>query len=170
MKTFLKISFIIMILGFSASLASAQEWTLRLISISSDTLNACSIDSLSDVVLFASCDGKAKSIPIDSIAIMDRFKEGHFLKGAAIGTLVGVAAGTIIGYATYQKPESKSNGFFTIDLGPDLVALSGGVIGGVSGFVVGGLIGASSDHYTIDLRGKKTVRMKRLIIQQVFLN
>ena len=159
-----------MILCFSASPATAQESTLRLITLSSDTLNTCSIDSLSDIVLFASCNGKAISIPIDSIAILERFKEGHFLKGAAIGTLVGVAAGAIIGYATYQKPESKPNGFFTIDLGPDLVALSGGVIGGVSGFVVGGLIGASSDHYKIDLRAKKIVRMKRLIIQQVFLN
>jgi hypothetical protein len=170
MQTIIKLFLIITMLCFSISQALAQESTLRLISLSGDTLNACRIDSLSDIVLFASCSGKAISIPIDSIAILERFKEGHFLKGAAIGTLVGGTVGAIIGYATYQKPEPRPNGLFTIDLGPGPAALGGGLIGGVGGFVVGGIIGSSSDHYKIDLRTQKTLRMKRLIIQQVFVN
>ena len=66
-----------------------------LISLSSDTLNACRIDSLSVKVLFASCSSKATAIPIDSIAILERFKEGHCLKVAVIGILVSTASGVI---------------------------------------------------------------------------
>jgi hypothetical protein len=170
MQTINKLFLIITILCLSISPVSAQESTLRLISVSNDTLNLCRIDSLSDIVLFASCSNKALSLPIDSIAIIERIKEGHFLKGAALGTLVGVTVGAIIGYATYQKPEPRPNGLFTIDLGPGPATLGGGLIGGVGGFVVGGVIGSSSDHYTIDLRSRKTLKMKRLIIQQVFVN
>jgi len=65
------------------------------ISLSSDTLNACRIDFLSVKVLFASYSSKATAIPIDFIAILERFKEGHFLKGAVMGTLVGTASGVI---------------------------------------------------------------------------
>ena len=154
---------------FSASLSLAQESTLRLVSLSGDTIDACRIDSISDIAVFASCSGKVISVPIDSIGVLECFKKGHFLRGAAIGTLVGATVGVIVGYATYQKPEP--NGSFTVNLGPGLSELSGGLIGGVGGFIVGGVIGASSsDHYKFDLRTQKTLRTKRLIIQQVFVN
>jgi hypothetical protein len=165
-----KLSPIILVLCIMTLSASAQESTLRVISLAGDTLQACRIDSLSENILFGSCSGKSIFIPIDSIAIVERFKEGDFLKGATIGTLAGAAAGAIIGYATYQKPGPKSNGSFTIDLGPGPAAFAGVLLGGVGGFVIGGVIGASSDQNKIDLRGKKTVKMKRMIILQIFVN
>jgi hypothetical protein len=161
MLTIIKFFFIITILCFAFSQSSAQKNNLRLITLSGDTLNVCRIDSLSDIALFGSCNGKPIFVLIDSITVLERFKEGHFLNGAAIGTLIGAVTGIIIGAATYQKEE----------IGGRSAAEAGyGLIGAVGGFVIGGAIGASSDHYMIDFRMHKSLKMKRLIIQQAFIN
>jgi len=105
------------------------------------------------------------SIPIESIAALVRDKESHFWEGAAIGFLAGGAAGTFVGLATYQKPQRR--GFITIDLGPGVAALGGGVLGAAAGFLVGGMIGASTaGREAYELKGK-TLRTKLHMIQLV---
>jgi hypothetical protein len=144
---------------------SAQDSPWQVILNSSDTLTASRLDSLHENILSATCDDRALSIPVDSIAALVQYTKGHFWNGAGIGTLVGAGAGAVIGLVTYQKPEPK--GFITIDLGSGPAALGGALIGAVGGFAVGGIIGAlSSGHEMYDLKGKK-LRVKLYIIGQL---
>ena len=153
-----------LLLLFSAS--SAQDNTCQVILYSGDTLTACRLDSLHDNVLSATCDIRAFSFPVDSIAVLVQHKEGHFWKGAAIGSFLGAGAGAIVGYATYHKP---ANGW-TFDLGPGGSTGGGLIIGAVGGFVVGGVFGASSTvTKTYNLKGK-TLRVKLQIIEYLLHN
>jgi len=146
---------------------SAQEDTWKLIRTSGDTLRACTLDSLPDIVLYITSNGEAFSLPIDSIATLSRVKEGHFRGGAGVGFLVGAISGTIIGAASYKKP----TGAFAFDLGPGPAEAGGALLGAAGGFLVGGIIGASLGYNeTYNLRAEKTLRMKRWILLQAYYN
>jgi len=135
-----------------------------LIRISGDTLRECTLDSLPDIVLYFTSNGKAISLPIDSIALLSRV-QGHFWIGAGVGLAVGATSGAIIGAASYKKP----TGPFAIDLNPG--GAGGAILGATAGFLIGGIIGASSEHNeTYDLRTEKTLMMKRWILLQALYN
>ncbi len=166
MQTTKTLLVIIIILCISVSLSSAQENAWKLICFSGDTISVCKLDSLPDMVLFATCICRTISIPIDSIAVLTRFKEGSFWNGAGKGFLFGAAIGAFIGFESYHKPEPKP---FAIDLGPGPVALGGGILGGTGGFLIGGIIGTSSGHYEIyDLRSEKILSVKQKILLKAF--
>jgi hypothetical protein len=140
-----------LLLVFSAS--SAQESPWRVILSSGDTLTACRLDSLHNNVLSGTCDIKAFSFSVDSIAALVQHKEGSFWTGALIGSLVGAATGAAFGAIQATDYTSAAAG-------------GGGIIGAVGGFVVGGIIGASSSHETYDLTAK-TLNMKLQIIKNL---
>lgn len=160
MKTPSKLFIVTTILLFSFSASSAQDrW--QVILNSGDTLTAYRLDSLHENVLNATCNGKTFSFPVDSIAALAQHKEGPFWVGALVGTLVGGAAGFAIGDATIKRTGSEVFNPEAFDLIKD------GLIGGVGGFIVGGVIGASSSgSETYDLKGK-TLRVKLYIIEQL---
>jgi hypothetical protein len=61
-------------------------------------------------------------------------------KGAMVGLLIGVAAGAVLGAATYQKPDCT--GFCVYPDSRSFDAFVGGVLLGGVGAVVGTLVGA----------------------------
>jgi hypothetical protein len=76
-----------LLLSFSASAAQERPW--QVILHSGDMLTAVRLDSLHDNVVSATCDSGSFSLPVDSIAALVQHKEGSFMKGAGIGSLVG---------------------------------------------------------------------------------
>lgn len=61
------------------------------------------------------------------------------LKGVAIGAGAGTAAGAILALATYRRCHDC-----WFDLGPGFTALAGGTVGGISGMLIGGVIGVAT--------------------------
>ena len=84
-------------------------------------------------------NGDTLSVPASLVTRLDvsRGRKANTGKGAGIGVLLGVVAGALIGYASY---ESES---FFIELDPEAYAVWGAVFGGLVGGGVGALIGAS---------------------------
>lgn len=75
---------------------------------------------------------------------VSRGMHGNGRRGMLYGSLIGVAAGALIGGATYQKPDCDGTSFLCVS--PDSPALdmvAGGLLGGVLGFGIGGIWGAS---------------------------
>lgn len=145
--------------------SSAQENWWQVIRLSGDTLSDCRLDSLPEIILYITCNGTSISISLDSIAELRRFKETSFLKGAGNGFLVGGTIGALVGAASYQKTTTP----YSIDFGPGMAALGGGLLGGAGGFIIGGIMSSSSNHYeTYTIWNVKTLRMKRRIILQAF--
>ena len=160
----LMISFSILTISvFSVSSLSAQGESWRIICLSGDTLNACRLDSLPAIILFATCSDRFLAIPIDSIEVLIGVNQRRSSSQAVSGLLLGAAAGAIIGSLTYQRPEGL------LDIGPGGAALAGAVFGAVAGCAVGvTLRGSSNEEETYDLRPEKTLRMKRRILLQAF--
>ena len=131
---------------YAGHLNAQDSWDLAM--ASGDTLKGCQVVSVSDSLVAVTRGQSHSAIPVDSITSVFSHMEGHFWTGALIGTIVGAAAGGAIGSSTYKAPKAESNGFFagspTGGLGKGLAAAGGVFIGGVAGFVVGGLIGGNS--------------------------
>ncbi len=164
-KTITKLLLIVTILCISAAMSSAQEKIWRLTFVSHNTLTASRLDSLSDSTLFVAYNGKVTSFPIASIAVLVGFKVGHFSDGDGVGFLVGAATGAFIGALSCQKPKPSNSFAINIDLGPGPDAMAGGIIGGVGGFIIGGIATGSDSYETYDLRTHKDIKMKRRILQ-----
>ena len=67
----------------------------------------------------------------------------HTLQGLGIGTGLGVLAGGLVGYATYQKVDCTGK-WFCFDLGSGASAAGGAVLGGLAGMVLGAIVGAAT--------------------------
>jgi hypothetical protein len=79
--------------------------------------------------------GEINLIPIESIIAIRKVAKSDFWKSAGMGILAGAAAGLLI-----QAPFSAGSGNFNIGPIPgEAVA-----VGGLAGFLIGGVIGASS--------------------------
>ena len=74
------------------------------------------------------------------------------------GALIGGALGALIGLATYQEPKNK--GWITLDLGPGINAMGGGLVG----MAAGGLIGAAAGtDQTIQIEGKSEPEIRKIL-------
>jgi hypothetical protein len=79
------------------------------------------------------------------------------LKGVGLGFLLGTAAGAAIGRATYDNPGCSGDVCF--DFGPGLATFGGALLGGASGMVIGGIIGANSKYEAWRPMGQRHVRL-----------
>ncbi len=139
----------------------------RVIYGSGDQVRATKLDSLSGTCLFVNRRDKSISIPIDSIAVLTHYKEGHFWTGAGIGLVTGTLLGALIGGVSYQAPEQQNSFGVLGTTGKGFSAVGTGiVIGAPLGFLTGGIIGGSEGHETFDLRTCKDLKTKRLILLQ----
>ena len=66
-------------------------------------------------------------------------------RGFLYGSVIGAGLGTVLGAATYQKPDCAGATWFCGDAAPHrtATAVAGGVVGALAGLAVGGLWGAS---------------------------
>ena len=77
----------------------------RLIYVSGSELQVNKLVSLSNKSLITLRNDKSISIPIDSIAVLVHFKEGHFWIGAGIGFLAGTVTGAAIAGLNVPKQD-----------------------------------------------------------------
>ncbi len=148
--------------AITSALAGENLWRLAI--LGGDVLPDCRLDSLNDESLVFTQGGLSRSIPVNSIIKMSQQKESHFWLGAGLGLLAGATIGALIGAAAYEEPEQTGSIHWDLS---GLAAGAGGAIGGLTGLVVGGAIGASTGGVrTIDLE-RKTVTMKLQIMQML---
>ena len=138
----------------------------RLIYISGNEIHVNKLISLSESYLLTLHHDQYIKIPIDSIAVLVHFKEGHFWVGAGIGFLAGAITGAIIGginapKVDQNKPSTVFNG---VEAGGEIA--TGMLIGAPLGFFTGGIIAGTDGYETFDLRTPKDIKMKRQILQQ----
>lgn len=159
----------VFIMTASSLFAKTSYWTITL--THGDTISNVSLQQLKNDSLTISGESFIKFVlPIDSIVELRKPKPGKpsFWKGAGIGLLTGTVAGGLIGWATYSdsKSSSSSHDSFNLDLdfGPGLNIIGGGLVGGVAGFAVGGIIGASCGKDKVyDLSQKTHIQKYNMI-------
>lgn len=147
------------------------DFPWKLISLAGDELYVNRLISLSDLSLFVFTNNKSISVPIDSIAVLVHFKEGHFWLGAGIGFVVGGVSGLIIGGASHQNSEQNDpikSGKSTFETAG--AATLGLIIGAPLGFFAGGALAGTDSYETYDLRSQKDLRAKKNILQTVIEN
>jgi hypothetical protein len=103
-----------------------------------------------DSLTVQSPDVGTRSVAIADITALDVSTgvRGNGRRGMLYGSLIGLGAGAVLGAATYKKPDC--NGSYFCPNGPAIDITAGALVGGVVGFAVGGLWGAShpSEQWT----------------------
>ena len=172
MKT--KIYIIIYLLSTSSLLSMSNNWKLTL--INGDTISNISLQRLEGDSLVISDTTFTKCILVDSIIEVRQINKSYFREGAGIGLLGGVIIGVLIGSAAYKEsgPSSgESKDSINLDFmpgGPGINTLAGGILGGLSGFLVGGIIGAFSRKDEIYDLLLKNHDQKMNMIKLILLN
>lgn len=90
------------------------------------------------------------SYPVKEIFLLKIRKEGALARTALISSVVGFAAGSLLGWATYEDPcASTSGGYFgCIDiLGKSGTIVLVGISGAATGAGIGALAGSTNDRY-----------------------
>lgn len=114
------------------------------------------------------CEHENNEIGINIVELdkIYKIRPSNFWKSAGIGLIGGAVTGGIIGRASYKKPES--DGYFTIDFGPGFSTLGGAILGGGTGFLVGGIVSVSKkgSKKEYDL-SKLALEHKKIIIDAI---
>jgi hypothetical protein len=101
-----------------------------------------------DSVLLQTRDLAApRSVAIGDITALDISlgKRGNTRRGLLYGSVIGAGLGAVLAAATYKKPECAGATWFCGDAAPNRTgdAVAGGILGALTGVVVGGLWGAT---------------------------
>jgi len=156
------IAALLVFIPISAFTAFAQSsgWTVYI--RSHEPVFPCTLIGIENEQIQLSCDSLKMNVAIDSVQMLAREKETHFWAGAGYGALAGVVVGAAVGLVMYEKP--KPSGYFTLDFGPAVSAVGGGVFGAVTGFLVGGIIGTLSGRTEMyDFSKETTTKRMQLI-------
>ncbi|HET9002397.1 MAG TPA: hypothetical protein VFN39_00225 [Gemmatimonadaceae bacterium] len=88
-----------------------------------------------------------RSVAIGDITALDVSlgKRGNTRRGLLYGSVIGAGLGAALAAATYQKPDCAGATWFCGDATPNRTgdAVAGGILGALTGVVVGGLWGAT---------------------------
>ena len=157
---------IVLMLGMHGPAADSpgEDGVFEVGLISGYTIPHCSIVSVKDSVVEVTENSGLIALPIDSIVYCKRRVESHLWAGAGYGAVAGFIVGTAIGYATYSQPGGTDGpGDFT-GLSRAAATFSGSVIGVATGFVLGGIIGASmSGDEMYILAGRSHVGRRQIL-------
>jgi len=148
-------------LSIQSLFSQENNWHLKL--VNGDTIANVDLQSLVGDSLAISHSGQPSLIPVESIVEMRKTGTSKFWKGAGIGFAAGAGVGALIAAATYEE----SSGPFAADPGRGGSIIGGAIIGGVPGFVIGGLVGSSAGkEKTYDLSQQRLV-YKLAIIRSI---
>ncbi len=150
----IRIIILIFMLAASSLFAKTSHWTIVL--AHGDTISNVSLQQIKNDSLTLAGEEFTKSVPIDSIMELRKPHKSSFWKGAKIGTLSGIAAGCLFGLANTAGSNHRY-------VGDGLIIMTGGVLGGVAGFTVGGIIGACSKDRVYDLSQETHVQKYNII-------
>ena len=154
----MKIRNALLLLFIFATSLSAQDnaWQIKL--AGGDLLSDVALQNIAGDSLAILQSGQARRIAIEAIVELQRAGKSKFLQGAVIGMLAGGAAGALIAAATYEEPK----GAFAVDpAGRGGTIAAGAVVGGIPGFILGGLIGSSAGKVKVyDLSGQTREQKK----------
>lgn len=130
--------------------AQNKAWQIKL--AGGGMLSNVSLQNVIGDSLAISQAGQTRRIAVDAVIEMRRDGKSKFWKGAGIGLLAGGATGALIAAATYEE----STGPFAVDpAGRGGTTIAGAVLGGIPGFIIGGLVGSSAGKAQVyDLSGK----------------
>jgi hypothetical protein len=107
---------------------------------------ATALSVLADTLVFRRQAGGSEALSGDAITHLDisTGMRAHKAKGALIGFVTGVAAGGILGYATYKKPKCGTGEWCigVMDFGQSGSAAFGAGLVGLVGLGVGAIVGA----------------------------
>jgi hypothetical protein len=142
----------------------------KLIYFSGNEVHPDQLLTVSDTSLLTLTNSKYTKIPIDSIAVVVHYKEGHFWTGAGIGFVAGAIMGGVIGASSISKQNPSNPTAPLTGLSEDGKVALGMVIGAPLGFFAGGIIGGTGEYVTYDLRAQKNPKMKRQILQEAIDN
>ena len=97
------------------------------------------------IVLAVDGQGRQLAFPVAPVTRLEvsQGRGSHSGLGAAVGALVGVFAGAVIGYSSREECVSQEFLGCLLYAGPKTYAVVGAMIGGPGGAVAGGLIGAT---------------------------
>ncbi len=165
---------VVLVFSFLAvvSFANAQDETWQIVLSSNDTLYGCTLLEIRDNLLVISTE-TVESVPIESINVLLRHKQGKFWDGAGYGAMAGAALGAMVGAATYKEPKPKpDDGYFSgmfdgSPLGSTFSIMGGGLIGAVGGIAIGGLIGASAGGEEVYELSKRPYHARIMILRKL---
>ncbi len=162
----MKSAIIISILLIISNVSLAQESNTNLTLVNSNTLIQSSMEELIADSVRISLSGQSQWVKVDSVLEIRIIKKSKFWQGAGIGFLGGAVFGGVLGAASYSKP-SPSDSYFNVDSGPGLSTFGGVVLGGLTGTLVGGIIGASSGKDKVYDLSQKNLEEKIKIIKSI---
>jgi hypothetical protein len=148
----------------AAQYAAAPGARVRVVNVSNaaPVLTGQLIRMAGDTVIVSSATAIQTSMVVTSA---HRFevstgRHGRTLRGIGIGLLAGVAVGTVAAYATYEEPECAPDSWFCLDFGGrGTEVAAGGILGGVSGMLIGGIVGATFRRETWRLIDHQPIRV-----------
>ena len=97
-----------------------------------------------DSLTVQTADAGARTVAVANITKLEvsQGRRGNGKRGMLYGSVIGIAAGAVLGAVTYKKPECAGVAYFCPE-GSGLDVTAGGLLGGIVGFAVGGLWGAT---------------------------
>jgi len=101
---------------------------------------------------------------------MRRVGKSKFWKGAGIGFLAGGATGGLIGAATYEESTEPLADIFINPARQGEAIVTGALLGGISGFIIGGLVGSSAGKEQVYDFTQKTREQKSATLHFIVAN
>ena len=133
----------------------SQECFWQVVRSGGDTLPQCILYRLKDSMVTLSSLGVPLTLHIDSIDVLTRHRESRFGTGAAYGAVLGAAFGALVVMGSGDAQGSGPWGTIPIGLVTGPSTISGALIGGGLGFVIGGIFGSAVGRVeTYQLSGK----------------
>lgn len=97
-----------------------------------------------DSLTVQTADAGARTVAVANITKLEvsQGRRGNGKRGMLYGSVIGVGAGALLGAATYKKPKCAGVAYFC-PAGSGIDVTAGALLGGVVGFAVGGIWGAT---------------------------
>lgn len=153
--------------SFSCSSSQSQEYEWHVTLANGETFHRVALERLIEDSLVIIRSEKVQILPLNSLCALMKEKEPRLGKGAAIGAVLGTAAGALIGVAIDNAQADCQLGQPDECFGSWSLqnAKRGAIIGGLTGLAVGGIIGAAAGKDEIYDLSLITPKQKSVLIK-----
>jgi len=148
---------------FKTSLAQEKNW--QIIFAKGDKIFNVSPQTMTGDSLFIISSGQTRWVSIGSIVRIKIVKKSKFWQGAGIGFASGAAIGVLFSIITCNKYKS-SDSELMLDLS-GLATICFGTIGGLTGFITGGVIGSIRGIDEVYDLSKMNLQEKKIAIRKI---
>ncbi len=148
---------------FKTSLAQEKNW--QIIFAKGDKIFNVSPQTMTGDSLFIISSGQTRWVPIGSIVRIKIVKKSKFWQGGGIGFASGAAIGVLFSIITCNKYKS-SDSELMLDLS-GLATICWGTVGGLTGFITGGVIGSICGIDEVYDLSKMNLQEKKAVIRKI---